>query len=245
MNIKKILAVLLALAMLFSFAACGGSDDEDVKGKIESDTEDVLDTEEEEDEEDDEKEDEKEEEEDDDSELELGKTKGSKYENEFIGLGVKIPSDWTFYDEEKIAEINGITQDYMDEELVEAVKQADYFYDMYAATEDSSQSINVMFEKGSKAQIKDADLEQIAETTIESVKKTYENYGFEECNGEVTEIKIDGKKFTGFTMISTINGKEIHQAGFLIKKGEYIASINITAASEDKLEELLDAFYLL
>lgn len=255
MKIKKILAVLLALAMLMSFAACGDNDKEDVKGSIalgDLDEDDVLsEDDEDEDKDKDEKDDDEDEEEDEeedekkDDDFEIGKTKSGKYENEFIGIGCKIPSGWESYSEEKIAELNNIVLDTMGEDCVEAMKELDYFYDMYTASKDGRSSINVIFEKHSKSVIASTNLEDTAEKVVKQVKQTYENYGLTKFESEIEDVKIDGKKFTSYRLVSEINGVEIYQMGIMLKKAEYLVSISITAASEEELDELFDGFYLL
>lgn len=219
---KKFLCLVLASLMLLSLTACGGKGGDNLKGDLKNGSGDKVKSPE---------------------AFSLGVTEGSVYENKYLGLGFKIPDGWSFYDDEKIAEISGITTEYMDDDLVEQMKNAEYFYDLYAVSADQQESVNVIFEKGTVAQIASLDLEEYAETVADGVEETYGTMGFTVVDSDIDEIKIDGKKHTAYFLKTDMNGKMVYQVGFTVKKTNYIVSIAITATSEDGLKDLVEAFY--
>ena len=60
---------------------------------------------------------------------------------------------------------------------------------------------------------------------------------------DVGDIKVDGKKYKGYALETEMFENKVYQIGFSMKKGQYIASVSLAAASPDELQELLDAFY--
>ena len=74
---KKILCVALAAFMLFSLTACGGKE---VGGSVKNDGGSSVKSE---------------------DAFKFGVTNATKYENEFLGLGFKIPDGWSFLNEEQ------------------------------------------------------------------------------------------------------------------------------------------------
>lgn len=220
---KKILCVALAALMLFCFTACsGGKGGENLKGDLKNGSGDTVKSTE---------------------AFSLGVTEGSTYENKYLGLGLKIPDGWSFYDDEKIAELNGIVTEHMDEDMVDAMKEAEYFYDLYAVSADEQESVNIIFEKSTISQIATLDLEEYAETVVEGVEETYASMGFTVLEKDIDEIEIDGKDYTAYFLKSDMQGRTVYQAGFSVKKTNYIVSIAMAATSEDGLKELVDAFY--
>lgn len=221
---KKILAMILATSMLFCFAACGMSekDDDDVKGSVKTSSGESVDTE---------------------KAFSVGVTEGAEYENKFLGLGFEIADGWSFYNKEEIAELNGITLDSMDEDLSEVVEASDYFYDVFAHSSDNRSSINIIFEKRTRAGVLALNLEEVADAAAENVIDTYENMGFTDMKSEIKDIEIDGKDYTGYTLTSTYVGTKLYQACFMVKRENYLVSVSIAAVSESELQDLIDSFY--
>ena len=73
---KKLIMMLLCGVLSVSFVACSSSPSEEVREEQNS------------------------------KEFELGKIDGFVYENNFIGIGCALDSDWYFYSEEEIQELN-------------------------------------------------------------------------------------------------------------------------------------------
>lgn len=231
---KKLIALLLALCLLFSFAACGntsGDDDDDIRGSVVNDDD--------KDDKDDDDDKEKEE-----KEFSQGSLKGTKYENEFIGIGVEIPNDWSFYSDEQMKELNKLTEDYYSEEAKEAIKNADVIYDMFAANADGSNNINIVLEKHTVLKIAAMDLEKEVPKTFDAMKQTYENMGADSFEAEMDDIEIENEEFTSAKYATVISGVTLYQRQIFIKCGKYLATVTVTATSEAELENLSESFYL-
>ena len=222
---KKILALILAVSMLFCFAACGmfnEKDDDDVKGSVKNSSGELVDAE---------------------AAFSLGKTEGSDYENKFLGLGFKIANGWSFYSEEQIAELNGITEEMLDEDLADALEESNYFYDVFAHSTDQKSSINIVFEKKTKRIVEKLDLEESAEISLQGVIDTYKNMGLSDMKSEIKKVNIDGEKYTGFTLTSSLGDTTLYQTCFMVKRENYIVSVSASATSEAELNDLIESFY--
>lgn len=227
---KKLIALLLVLCLVFSFAACGNTpdDDDDVRGSVVSD----------------EDKDDKDDEEEEEKEFSQGKHDTTKYENEFIGLGVKIPDDWNFYTDEQMKELNNLTEDYYSEEAKEAIENADLIYDMFASNADGSNNINIVLEKHTVLKVAAMDLKKEVPAAFDAMKESYENMGSTSFNAEMDDIEIDDKEFVSAEYMTGFNGVTLYQRQIFVKCGKYLATITVTATTSAELEKLSESFYL-
>lgn len=259
---KKLTAILLALTMIFAFAACGSTpDEEEVRGEQNVNTTeasnttenlttaptedvtdapsvdvtdapqgDVIDTPTEETTE---------------AEFSLGDVEGLNYENKFIGIGCNLPSDWTFYTDEQIRELNNIATDYFDEEYQEIIANAQLVYDMYAITGDQLKNINVNLEKVNPTTLSMVDLADIYEQNEAVFKQTFENMGYTNITFEHGTVMIEDQSFASFKTTAQINGIDAYQLLFSTKCNGYIANFAITTYAEDATDDVLSYFYLI
>ena len=96
---KRILLVLLAVMMVVSLWGCTGN--EDVRGQVSGNTkpageETVQQTE---------------------PAVSMGKTESNVYKNDFLGISCALSSDWVFYTDEQIRELNNFAADAAGEEF--------------------------------------------------------------------------------------------------------------------------------
>lgn len=216
---KKLLAILMILSVLLSLAACAGP--ENIRGE-QSGADETK-----------------------DEEFSLGEVEGLKYESKFVGLGCKLPSDWKFYSDEEIKEMNNMAADMAGEDYQEAVKNASLVYDMFASDETKMNNINVTLEKVNAAQLAVLDLANNYEKQIPTIKSAFENVGYTNVQCEVSTVNIGGKELTCLRSTAQIVNATMYQVSFSKKCNGYLAAIAVTAFDQDTLQELLDAFYWL
>ncbi len=212
---KKLLALLLALMMVFSFAACGEKETADNKTDA-----------------------------GDKSSFTFGTVENNVYENEFIGIGCELPSAWTFYSEEDIMELNNITMSYMDEDFQEAIENATLLYDMYAQSSNGLNNINVVLQKIPQIQLDTLDLEDTFELGFNQAKTALENMGYTNVSFKGEKRKVCGKEMPIGVITSQIGGMPLTQLQFAIKCDGYLASVTISDYTSDG-SDLLGLFYSL
>ena len=224
---KKLLATMLCAVMMISLVACSGSpSEEEVRGEQTSN-----------------------EESQDESEVEsteefsLGETENLVYENKFIGIGCKLESDWYFYNDEEIMELNNNTSDEAGEDFEEIMKEADLIYDMYAICDDQLDNINVNLEKMSKSVLDSLVIEDSLEATIPMLEEAFTNMGYTNLQAGIDTIRIEGEELTCLYSSGEVNGLKMYQKIFPIKCDGYLANITITTYEEDTVDSLAESFY--
>ena len=226
---KKLLALLLVLVMVFSFAACGrdndSPDEDDIRGEQIDNNESKDKTSSE-------------------VEFSLGTTTGLTYESKFIGIGCKLDSDWAFYSDEKIKELNSVTTEIAGEEYAEMMKNATVVYDMFAAQSDQLANVNVVMEKVDKDTLKALDVAENFNKTIPSLKESFENMGYSGLTYEVGTVKIDGKEFACLNTNAEIYGTKMVQKAIGIKCNGYLATVTVTAFGDNDANDIINKFYL-
>ena len=214
---KKLLAVLLTLVLVFSLCGCLGGNNDDVRGDITSGNQSET-----------EKETEKE------PEFSLGKATNNTYKNDFLGITCTLPSEWVFYNDEQILQLNNIVGDVVDKDVAEQLKNANIIYDMYATYQNEGSSININLEKLNAAQIITLDIKKTLEAQIDSIKSTYQNMGYTDINAAYQKITISGKEFDGLKISAKIQGINFYTTVFTFRKGSYLANVSLGSLQTDK-----------
>lgn len=214
---KKALALLLCVVLLFSISACGG--ETDIRGEQ---TEIAS---------------------GDEKEFELGQTAGLKYENDFVGIGCNLESGWSFYTDEQIRELNNQTMDIGTEEYKELMESANMVFDMQAVSGDGTSNINVVLEKASALALATYDFKATYEKNFSVVKESFENMGFTDYTYEFMDLEIDGKTITGVKNIASATDVTMYQKQFVVKCNGYTAAITVTSMNKDTTDDILKTIY--
>lgn len=234
---KKLLALLLCLALVLSFAACSPVTNDDVRGSVtqkpsvnNSDATDSTPDE-------------------DAPEFSIGVNTGNKWENSYLGLGCELGEEFTFYDnDEQIEELNRNTMaslgESLGEDYLESIKDLDFFYDMYVTTEDASSTINVMIENHTALELVGFDAKKTLEQNLPSLKTSYEGMGYENVQVSLTSVTLAGKAFPAAKLTAEINGLTATAYSAMGRVGNHLYSIAIFSFDPVKLEELINSFYV-
>ncbi len=219
---KKLLALVLAIVMICSLCGClGGGNNDDVRGDINSGGQN---------------------EEQKEPEFSLGKSANNTYNNDFLGLSCTLPSEFVFYTDKQILELNNIVGDVMDEEAAENLKNANIIYDMHAVNQVAGDSINVNLEKLSAAQLINLDIKKTLESQIDTIKSSFQNMGYADIDVTYQKTKVDGKDFDSLKIYAKVQGIPYYSTVFTYRKGNYLANITVGALQTDKTNELLGYF---
>ncbi len=231
---KKLIAILLAAIMLLSIAGCGKKEPaSDIFTFDDVDTEAAA-------EEKEEKEDESEE-----AEFELGVITENTYENSFIGYGLKISDDWTFYNKAQINQLNGLVADMVDDEqLKEQLKNSSVIYDMYAASSDGLQTMNVTLENIGAFYASLMTEDDYIDNSLKTLPSILVSAGYsEDMEIEKVTVNFAGRERNGVKIKASIYGKEIYQLMMVTKAGNYMVLCTLTSFVTDNTEELAGWFY--
>ncbi len=175
----------------------------------------------------------------------MGKTSNSTWVNNYIGLGCKLPSNWTFKTDEEIAQLNGITQQFIPDNYAETMSNASIVYDMFAQYSGDTSTVNVNLEKVTKLQLAAFNEEATLNQAMQISAETYRNMGFTNVKTALVENDIDGKKFKGMKITAEINGTTVCVENFMVKCENHIASVTVAAPTENDVKAIFDTFYWL
>lgn len=219
---KKAACLFLAVIMLASLCGCRANNEtDDIRGTVVSgnNSQDAK-----------------------EPELSLGKTENNTYSNTFLGLSCTLPSEWVFYTDEQILELNNIVVDVLDEDIAELLENATVIYDMYASSQTDGSNMNVNLEKLSAAQAIRLDIKQVLEAQIDTIKQGYENMGYTDIRIEYEKIEVDGKEFDGLKLVAKIQGYDFYVTMFAFRKSNYLANVTIGSLQADKTDTILSYF---
>ncbi|MBR5472941.1 MAG: hypothetical protein IKU82_03025 [Clostridia bacterium] len=175
----------------------------------------------------------------------LGNVKGSVYENEFIGIGCKLDSQWTFFNDEQLREMNNIAEENMDMDIEELFENTTIVYDMYAERYSGIDNINVNLEKVDPEQLEALVIKDNFNALAPMIVSNFESMGFSNVTYEVATRKIDGQEFDCLNVSYETEGMRLFQSNISIKCDGYLANITFTTSGGDVIDELTEMFYLI
>lgn len=257
MKSGKILAALLAIAMVVS--GCSGKSNKEYtvtseivtdslqdnsESEIEEDTQDNVD-----DTEADEAEADKADEADIIEETDivdiLGTNDGKVYENKFIGIGYKLNDGYTLYTDEQIKELNNITSDMAGDEYRELMSNATIIYDMFAADSSGLNSINLNLEKLDDQQMALLNIKQNFEAAVDIMEDTYNNLGCTNFKYDISTVEIDDREVDALYIEAEINGTSLYQTLFGVKCDGYLANIAVSTYFTNTTSDIINNIYWL
>ena len=178
-------------------------------------------------------------------EFTLGTVEGNVYENSFIGIGCTLGSEWTYYSEDKIREINNAAADLAGEDYKQMMENATVVYDMYAGHSNQINTIVVNLEKVDKIQLAVLDLEENLRNTIPSIEQSLGNMGFANITSEIGTVKLGDTDMVCLNVISKVGEFSMYQTLVTIKCNGYLACITFTADSPESIASVISGFYWL
>lgn len=246
MKLKKLLILFMMLSMVVCATACGNSDEDDIRGQINKDTEsESQNSESSEDTEINNTTENSETSENEEPSLSLNNAKGSTYESSFMGLGWTLPDGWIFFNEDQLKQMNNITADMIDDKQIqEALKNATLICDMYAMNSITGDTINIQLEKlTGLTSLYDA--ETYVDASISSLPSALQSAGYTNITTEKTTVTIAGEDHPGISLAATYSGVVVYEKLACIKIGNYMAVITTASTTEANLDVIFANFYSL
>lgn len=219
---KKILAILMALSMVFSLAACGEKDNDDDKKDKKDKTSLSLETDENNNDETAEF-----------IELSRGVINGNTYTNAFIGVSFTKPSDWTFASEEELASTFSLAEDLFDMDIEEALENNVLFYDAMAKAP-TGENVMFGFESLEATNSVGITVEEYLSNVKTGLLSSGLNYSFDLIN----KTELSGKTFDSLVAYAETNGVEIYQKYYVAIEGEVVVFIAVTVNNESNFAEI-------
>ncbi|MBE6766607.1 MAG: hypothetical protein E7550_03360 [Ruminococcaceae bacterium] len=162
------------------------------------------------------------------------------YLNQFLGLGARLGDKWVFFSEEELLAINKIEAS-TEAEQKNAMDEAKTLYLMYAQEIDTFNTIKIKAEKLGSEEVARADIAALLNKKSAEVKATLEKMGAADIKSEITELSIADLRVSAAVTSSSHYGNASKQIDFLLRSGEYMATVTVTAYSDPA--DILSLFY--
>lgn len=232
---KKLFAMLMALTILMTMAACGQQTTDEAGGTVDPgavadrDTSGQVDMPA-----------------DDAGTPELGSVNGGTYTNEFAGIGCTLDETWVFYTEEQIAEINGfLTDGTSDEDMKKLMEENQSVQDMYATSTDGLMTMNVVFQNMGLLFGTTMSAQEYAELSAQQLPDAMTTYGFENVTAAVTTAEFAGTECPAVALTATVQDTPMYELVICLKQGNYIYCVTLCSYTEDVTAQMAELFYAL
>lgn len=209
---KKLLALLMTLALLVGVTACGSNEiPATVMGE---------------------------------KSFGLGSVDGLTYKNDFIGIGCNLGSDWSFYSDEQIRQMNNQTTALAGEEYEALMANTNMVYDMMAVSSNQLDNISVILEKSTEEAVAAFDLRTTYAALFPTIKQSFENMGYTGITYQFAPITIDGKTIECVTSSANYGYGIMYQRQLMLPlSGGYVATVTVTTFDNDGTEYYLQKFF--
>lgn len=203
----------ILLAAVIVMGLCACSGDDDVRGEIATDPK-----------------------------LSLGTTANNTYKNDFLGLSCTLSSEWVFYTDEEILELNNFVGEAAGDALQESLENADIIQDMYASHQGGMATLNVTMQKLSALQIAGLDMKASLEAQFPAIKEALENMGCANVQLKYEKITVNGKEFDGATVVASISGIPLYESLLCFTKGRYYVTVTACTLQTDDTAAIFNCF---
>jgi len=165
-------------------------------------------------------------------------------DNDYFGISCTLPSDWIFYTDEEIRELNNIAMGALEEDISDLLKNATVIHDMFAKNSNGFCSTNTTMEKLSALQVLTLDLKTNIERLLPALEQSYANMGYTNIQSSYTKVTVDGKEYDGMTSTCQLQGINCYTLSFCYIKNSYLVNVNVTSFITDETETLLSYYTL-
>lgn len=251
---KKLLALILVMVMVFSITACSkdndthkSSDKSSTKDEVSAtkDTVDIDDSDEKDTSNKPVSNDKDEENSESSDDFCLGTVNGNVYENEFIGIGFEADDGSVYMSREELIKMNDTVDNLMGEDYTAVLQQTPTIYDMYVVNAEQTGYAIVNVAKVESKLMESLDVKDRYKLSLPYLEEKFDEMGAESFNFSFSNCIIDGVEFPSLMLKIGIRDIVMIEQLFSIKCDGYIANIACTAISRQVLEELMNNFYLI
>lgn len=243
-NLKRMAALLLAVALLCGLAACGGeaqpeATEVETTAATEPSTTEPETTEPETTEAPTETESETTENEAL-SGLDLGNVDGNTYTNETLGLRCELGDNWYVYSEAELASLMGVVADSLSDSIIgDAIDNNQSVTVFFAMDTTTYGNINITISKDSMSALGE---ENFVALMVPQLKPLLEQSGFENVTCTEAEFEFAGQTHTGIDITATVQGMTVYERQVYLMADSCMYVVTATAYEENGAQAMLDTF---
>lgn len=174
----------------------------------------------------------------------LGEVSESTYWNDKLSIGYELAdSDWYFYSEEEILEVNQITGEMLGDDFQKALESLDTYIDMFAGNSITGENVNINVERLSGLNALLTSEKSYMQVGAKGLEEALKQMGVEDFTCTSEDITIGGEAHPGCRVSYTLQGVALYQAVVVIKSGSSMLTITVTAFQPDACDSILEGFF--
>lgn len=222
---RKIATLILALCLLLSLSACGGTANPSGTAApsgtaVQTNTPGTTDAVQ-------------------DSEL-RGTLETDAYVNSYLKLRIARPEGWTFYTEEQIAQVNNTTAELFEKtDIADMIAKSGQMMDMMVANA-AGNSMNLIIQPNQAALASYSD-EQVFQLSEQAMKAQFESAGMSISTFEPKTVQVGGQERTALHMVLSANGAEVDEYQLWFRdQDKYMGILTIALTDGSDPQPILD-----
>lgn len=171
------------------------------------------------------------------TDISRGEWNGNQYVNEFANIKFNLPSGWSKYSDEQIAQVMNVGVELLndDQKKLAELAQSMVIYGMVANDDTTKANVSVLLEKPA--------IKITPESYATSLKQQLEAVSSIQYKvNEIATAKVGSEEYTALTSTASVSGVEIGQSYYIRAEGDYIITIIVTTTGEGQLDTILKCF---
>lgn len=171
------------------------------------------------------------------TDISRGEWNGNQYVNEFANIKFNLPSGWSKYSDEQIAQVMNVGVELLndDQKKLAELAQSMVIYGMVANDDTTKANVSVILEKPA--------IKITPESYATSLKQQLEAVNSIQYKvNETATAKVGSEEYTALTSTASVSGVEIGQSYYIRAEGDYIITIIVTTTEEGQLDTILKCF---
>lgn len=171
------------------------------------------------------------------TDISRGEWNGNQYVNEFANIKFNLPSGWSKYSDEQIAQVMNVGVELLndDQKKLAELAQSMVIYGMVANDDTTKANVSVILEKPA--------IKITPESYATSLKQQLEAVSSIQYKvNETATAKVGSEEYIALTSTASVSGVEIGQSYYIRAEGDYIITIIVTTTGEGQLDTILKCF---
>lgn len=171
------------------------------------------------------------------TDISRGEWNGNQYVNEFANIKFNLPSGWSKYSDEQIAQVMNVGVELLndDQKKLAELAQSMVIYGMVANDDTTKANVSVLLEKPT--------MKITPESYATSLKQQLEAVSSIQYKvNETATAKVGSEEYTALTSTASVSGVEIGQSYYIRAEEDYIITIIVTTTGEGQLDTILKCF---
>lgn len=168
------------------------------------------------------------------------------YENNFIGIGCTLDSDWDVFSAEQIAELNGLAASQInDKDIAKQLESSGNAMPFYAQQDQGLVTLNITLEDLGLLYGSLLSEQQYAENSIGQVAPALEAMGMSNVTTEIGSMSFAGSEHVSVSISGTLQGISFYETLVCVKTEKHMAIITAGSYISDTTKDVLALFYAL